>query len=131
MELAGSLKGQIDERIFPESQNKDWNSDFYGPLYIPKKGDKITLTDQNIRMYLTCIESENNAVEHADSTLQIDGKTINTYEFKQNYYFMMGDNRHNSYNSRYWGFLPEQLVIGKAMYLYWGKTMERIGKKVI
>lgn len=61
----------------------------------------------------------------------VNGKRVSKYEFKENYFFMMGDNRHNSMDSRYWGFLPQELIIGKALYLYWGQTSDRIGKKVI
>jgi signal peptidase I len=91
----------------------------------------IQLTEANIDLYQKCIEFENESVERDGSGLKINGQGASTYQFRGNYFFMMGDNRHNSLDSRYWGFLPQELVIGKAMYLYWGRTFDRIGKKVI
>lgn len=117
--------------IYPKSENLKWNTDFYGTIYIPRKGDKIQLTDENIDFYSKCIAFENESVERDNSGLKVNGHFMSTYEFKENYFFMMGDNRHNSLDSRFWGLLPEKLVIGKAMYLYWGQTSDRIGKKVI
>jgi len=117
--------------IYPDWENDHWNTDFYGPLYIPKKGDKIPLTHSNVGKYLKCIKFENESVEVDSSGLIINGQRTAHYQFKDNYFFMMGDNRHNSLDSRYWGLLPETLVIGRAMYLYWGRTTDRIGKEVI
>lgn len=131
IELSIATEGEPETMIYPNSENLKWNTDFYGSIYIPKKGDKIQLTDDNIDFYLKCIEFENDSVERDNSGLKVNGQHVNTYEFKENYFFMMGDNRHNSFDSRYWGLLPQQLVIGKAMYLYWGRTSDRIGKKVI
>src|SRR5260221_341869 len=125
-----ATEGDSERMIYPKSENLNWNADFYGPIYIPKKGDKIELTDKNIDLYLKCIEFENGSIEKDNSGLKINGQTMSTYVFKEDYYFMMGDNRHNSLDSRYWGLLPQELVIGKAMYLYWGRTRDRIGKKV-
>jgi signal peptidase I len=108
----------------------NWSTDFYGPLYLPKKGDKIELTAKNIALYSKCIQLENELVATSDSTITINGKQETTYEFKDDYYFMMGDNRHNTLDSRYWGLLPGRLLIGKAMYVYWGESMERVGMKL-
>lgn len=124
-------EGEHDARIYPKSGSHDWNTDFYGSIYIPKKGDRIQLTDASIDFYLKCIEFENESVQRDDSGLKINGQSMEAYEFKESYYFMMGDNRHNSLDSRYWGFLPQELVIGRALYLYWGQTSDRIGKKVM
>src|SRR5258706_77156 len=77
------------------------------------------------------ILEKNQIGQNDNSALKINGQIVSTYVFKEDYYFMMGDNRHNSLDSRYWGLLPQELVIGKAMYLYWGRTSDRIGKKVI
>lgn len=107
-----------------------WSTDFFGPLYLPKKGDKIEVTAKNIALYSRCIQLENESVEANDSTITINGKEVTTYEFKDDYYFMMGDNRHNTLDSRYWGLLPGRLVIGKAMYVYWGKSWDRMGTKL-
>jgi len=131
VELSLATEGEPEAMIYPKSETLTWNTDFYGPIYIPKKGDKIQLTRKNIDLYLKCIEFENELVERDNSGLRINGQVETTYQFKENYFFMMGDSRHNSLDSRYWGLLPQELVIGKAMYLYWGRTSDRIGKKVI
>jgi signal peptidase I len=131
VELTLATEGHPESMIYPKSENLKWNTDFYGPIYIPKRGDKIQLTGENIDFYLKCIEFENESVERDNSGLKVNGQLVSTYEFKENYFFMMGDNRHNSLDSRYWGLLPQELVIGKAMYLYWGRTSDRISKKVI
>ncbi|GAL85447.1 signal peptidase I [Sporocytophaga myxococcoides] len=127
---AFSVEGEAEKRIYPKSEKYKWNVDFYGPIYIPKKGDKISLTDKTIDLYLRCIELENDSVKRTGSGLLVNGGPIVSYEFKENYFFMMGDNRHNSLDSRYWGLLPEKLVKGKAMYLYWSKALDRIGQRV-
>ena len=131
VERSVASEGKRDPMAYPASGNFDWNADFYGPLYIPKKGDKISLSDDNIDLYLRCIESENGKVTRDDSGLMINGQLTTTYQFKENYFFMMGDNRHDSLDSRFWGLVPEKLIIGKAMYLYWGSSSERIGKRII
>jgi signal peptidase I len=126
----------IDERqpinfpLYAAPAMMNWSVDFFGPLYLPKKGDKIELTAKNIALYSKCIALENEHVEDSDSTITINGKQEKTYEFKDDYYFMMGDNRHNTLDSRYWGLLPGRLVIGKAKYVYWGKSMARIGSEL-
>lgn len=123
-------EGEVRNMVYPNSEAFNWNSDFYGPLYIPKKGDKIQLTSENITLYLKCIEFENESVEWDNHGLKINGHVLSTYEFKSNYFFVMGDNRHNSLDSRHWGLLPEELVKGKAMYLIWSETRDRIGGEV-
>jgi len=128
--LALTPEGEGENRIYPQSENFNWNVDFYGPIYIPKRGDKIWITKETIDIYLKCIEFENKTVERLDEGLLVNGNLIISYEFKENYFFMMGDNRHNSLDSRYWGLLPEELLRGKALYLYWSKTLDRIGQKV-
>lgn len=130
VELSLEKEGEADPMIYPKSMNLHWNSDFYGPLYIPKKGDKIELTEENIDRYLKCIEFENLSVDRGNNGLWVNGQSVITYEFKQNYFFMMGDNRHNSLDSRFQGLIPQELIVGKAMYLYWASTNDRIGKKV-
>lgn len=124
-------KEEADSIVYPKSERYKWNTDFYGPLYIPQKGSTIQLTDKNIDLYLKCIEFENASVISDSTGVKINGQAIVTYQFKSNYFFMMGDNRHNSLDSRYWGFLPQELVVGKAMYLYWSRTHDRIGKTVM
>jgi signal peptidase I len=131
VELLIEPEGESQSDVYPKSPGLTWNTDFYGPIYIPKTGDKIELTQSNIDLYLKCIAHENESVEIDATGLIINGVPQRIYEFKEDYFFMMGDNRHNSLDSRYWGFLPRSLVIGKAMYIFWGKTSDRIGKEII
>lgn len=120
-------EGSADDSVYPYSETLGWNADHYGPIYIPKKGDRIALNDENIERYLKCIQFENDSVLQESAGLKINGQYETSYVFKESYYFMMGDNRHNSLDSRFWGLLPESLIIGKALYLYWGKDLERVG----
>jgi signal peptidase I len=96
------------------------NQDAYGPLTIPKKGMKIQLTPENIHHYYLVIRSyeDNEKVELVNGKVLIDGNPVSEYTFKQNYYWMMGDNRHNSLDSRFWGFVPEDHVVGKAWFIW-------------
>ena len=103
--------------IFPKGKN--WTRDNYGPLYIPKKGDAIILDSSNYEQYRRIIEKyEDNTVERKDGSFIINGKETTTYKIKQNYYFMMGDNRHNSDDSRFWGYVPEDHIVGKPVFIW-------------
>lgn len=110
----------VDDRIFPTSKYSPWNADNFGPLTIPKEGMKISINDSTLAFYGDAItkydHNENARIE--GGKLYIDSKEVTEYTFKQNYYFMMGDNRHNSLDSRYWGFVPEDHIVGKAFFIW-------------
>jgi signal peptidase I len=107
-------KGYIEPRIFPKGM--PWNEDDYGPLIVPKKGYVINLSLNNIEQWRTAIDREygKNVVEINGSTITIEGKPVTSYTFKKDYYFMMGDNRDDSLDSRFWGFVPRDLIVGEA-----------------
>ncbi len=108
-----------EPRIFPKGSG--WNKDQYGPLVIPKKGDVVKLTPKNIEIYRTLINRtyKRKVVEVKGNDIYIDGKKTTEYTIPQDYYFAMGDNRDDSADSRYWGFVPREKVIGEALMIYW------------
>jgi signal peptidase I len=108
----------IEAKIFP--LGFVWNEDQYGPIWIPCMGSTIMLDSFNLKIYGTTIRDYENLknVELYEDQLTINGTPIQQYTFRKNYYFMMGDNRHNSYDSRFWGFVPEDHIIGKAGSIY-------------
>lgn len=106
-----------DPKIFPKG--KPWNKDFYGPLVVPGEGDVIALTLDNIGEWATFIRREGHEVEIRGTDIFIDGKKSSNYKVERNYVFGMGDNRDDSLDSRFWGFIPEEYVIGTPMMVYW------------
>ena len=105
--------------FFPGNKRFNWNNDQLGPIYIPKAGEKIKLTMDDLPLYKKIIRDyENNEIEVVDNNIYINGEISRNYTFKQDYYWMMGDNRYNSEDSRVWGFVPFDHVLGKPVFIW-------------
>ncbi|MDC1324321.1 S26 family signal peptidase, partial [Polaribacter sp.] len=110
---------EIDPAIFPQIDSNEWSQDNMGPIYVPKKGVTITINDENLPYYKQIIELyENNNLVTNNGIIYINGVKADTYTFQQDYYWLMGDNRHNSLDSRYWGFVPFDHVLGKPVMVW-------------
>ena len=109
--------GDGDYMIFPQFSN--FNKDNYGPIRIPGKGDVVPLNPATYPLYSALIADEGHEVSLQGRTVFIDGTPVQNYTVQSNYYFAMGDNRDNSLDSRFWGFLPEKDIVGQALMVYW------------
>ncbi len=123
---------QIDVfRCYPLNGKHKWTRDNYGPVVIPQKGMTIPLTMDNIAVYDRPIRVyEKNDLKVANGKIYINGKPANSYTFKMDYYWMMGDNRHNSADSRYWGFVPEDHIVGKPIFIWLSINPDQYGSKI-
>lgn len=107
-----------DPRTFPKGMG--WNEDNYGPLVVPKKGDVIKITSENFERWKMFIMREgHNPKILVDNKISIDEIQTDEYKVEKDYYFMMGDNRNNSLDSRFWGFMPKENIVGEALIIYW------------
>lgn len=112
-------QGEADPNMFPRGSG--WNEDNYGPLYIPKEGDKIVVNASNYEQWKIFIEREGHQVRLDGENVVVDGNALpnGEYTVEKNYYFMMGDNRNNSFDSRFWGFVSDDDIVGEALIIYW------------
>ena len=123
---------QPDEReamlTYPVGTDYGWTHANYGPIWIPKKGAKVDLTLENLPLYERCIKNyEGNELEVKGNQILINGQPATSYTFKMDYYWMQGDNRHNSADSRYWGFVPEDHIVGKPIFIWWSSDPDHSG----
>ena len=124
------ISKEVEQGIFPHI-NK-WNRDNFGPIYIPQQGKTVPLNLETLPFYKAIItDYEKNILQVTGSEIRINGKIATSYTFQQNYYWMMGDNRHNSEDSRYWGYVPENHVVGKPTFIWMSYDSSGKGLKKI
>ena len=124
--------GEYLASVFPHDPAYRWNEDYFGPLWIPKKGTTVKLDMTNINFYTSIIDIyEENDLEIRDTVIYINGKPADSYTFKMDYYWMMGDNRHDSADSRFWGFVPEDHIVGRPVRVWLSIDKEAQGFKKI
>lgn len=110
-----------DEKLFPF--DKKWTIDNYGPVIIPRKGMRVELNPKNISLWQNAINIDfgEKVMSVEGTVINLKGKPLREYTFEKNYYFVLGDNRENSLDSRYFGYIPEEWIIGKAFMIYWSQ----------